>query len=269
MIDTHSTWQDVEAIRRQAPLVHNITNFVVMNNTANALLALGASPVMAHAPEEMDEITAIAGALVINIGTLRTPWITSMYQAAKAARQRGIPVVLDPVGAGASKLRTGTAHALLDTGAVTILRGNAAEIRALFDEEARTKGVDSDIAPDAVADTARALAAKYACAVVVSGETDLVLDATRELRVRNGHAMMTRVTGLGCTASAITGAFAAVNPDPVIAAAHAMVVMGICGELAAEGAPGPGTLQLNLLDRFYQLSREDLADRFKVEMGTR
>ena len=135
--------RDLEEVRRQAPLVHNITNYVVMNTTANALLAVGASPVMAHAPEEVEDMVDIASALVINIGTLSEPWIESMLKAAKRAQKKGIPIVYDPVGAGATPYRTRTIHELIQAAAPSILRGNASEIMALAGDAAKTKGVDS------------------------------------------------------------------------------------------------------------------------------
>ena len=220
---------DVEAVRAAAPLVHNITNYVVMNTTANALLALGASPVMAHAAEEVEQMAGIAGALVINIGTLSPRWIDAMALAATKAKERGIPMVLDPVGVGATDYRTQTARDLVGQAAPTIIRGNGSEIMALLQAGAKTKGVDSTASSDSALETARALNASTGSVICVSGETDHVISATETASVANGHPMMPRVTGLGCTATALCGAFAAVNPAPVAAAAHAMAVMGIAG----------------------------------------
>lgn len=169
MIKPEDIWTDIVRIRSEAPLVHNITNFVVMNTTANALLAIGASPVMAHAVEEVEAMVRLARALVINIGTLSGPWITSMRKAAAAARQCGIPVVLDPVGAGATSFRTRTAHRILADSPPTIIRGNASEIRALHYAESETKGVDSRHDAEAALDAARELAKKFGCVVSVSG----------------------------------------------------------------------------------------------------
>ena len=252
-------WQDLQVVRQKAPLVHNITNFVVMNNTANALLAIGASPVMAHAVEEVEEMVKIASALVINIGTLSPDWVNAMQRAMKAAAKKGIPIIFDPVGAGATGYRTQTCLELLDTARVAVIRGNASEIMALVDSAVQTRGVDSSAAGDAAEAAAEKLAETYRCSVVVSGEVDYITDGDRQQRIRNGHAMMPRVTGLGCTATALVGAFAAVNPDPFPAAGHAMAVMGIGGEIAARNAAGPGSLQLNLIDTFYSLDREQIA----------
>ncbi len=268
-VETHggraeSIWGDIRRIRAEAPLVHNITNYVVMNVTANALLALGASPVMAHAEEEVTEMTAIARALVINIGTLSGPWIAAMFQAGGAARRKGLPIVLDPVGAGATAYRTGTARRLLDELAPAIVRANASEIRALESEERATRGVDSAHAPEDAASAVAALAGRTGGVVVASGAIDLVVSSGTLARVANGHPMMARVTGMGCTASALAGAFAAVNPSARDAAVNAMAVMGIAGELAAEGASGPGSFLARFLDALYGLSEADIRGRLKV-----
>ena len=265
MITSKQVWQDVAKIRSQSPLVHNITNYVVMNTTANALLAIGASPVMAHAIEEVEEMVAIAGALVINIGTLSDKWISSMIKAGEAARKKGIPVILDPVGAGATALRTNTAHDLLDAARPTIIRGNASEILSLASAEGGTKGVDSTHAADAAVDAARMLAEKFSCVVSVSGPVDVILDAHKTIRVFGGHPMMPKVTGLGCTASALTGAFAAINESPLLAAGHAMAVMAIAGEIAAQQSAGPGTMQLHFLDTLYILSEQMITQHLKTE----
>jgi hydroxyethylthiazole kinase len=260
-------WQDVERIRAQAPLVHNITNFVVMNTTANALLALGAAPVMAHALEEARDMAGLASALVLNIGTLSPPWIEAMLEAGKEANRRGIPIVLDPVGAGATRFRTKTVQDLLGALRITVLRGNASEVRALFYAEQATRGVDSRHTADEALGAARALAEACQCVVCASGAADLVVSPDRVIRVSNGHKMMPRVTGLGCTASALIGAFVAVNPSPLLATVHAMAVMGIAGEIAAQRSPGPGSLQVHFLDTLYLLKREDIDARLKIAEG--
>ena len=257
-------WQDVERIRQQSPLVHNITNYVVMNSTANALLALGAAPVMAHAPEEIEEIVAIASAVVINIGTLSGPWIESMALAMAAARRRNLPIILDPVGAGASRLRTQTCLDLLSRTPPTIIRGNASEIRALRVSSATTRGVDSRDRAEAALAAGRELNVASGATVSISGPVDLIVRGDALIEVANGHPMMPRVTGLGCAATALTGAFAAVNPDPLLAAAHAMAVMGICGELAAEESQGPGSFHVAFLDALYRLDEVTLRERLRM-----
>jgi hydroxyethylthiazole kinase len=262
----HATvWRDVERIRAEAPLVHNITNYVVMNTTANALLGIGASPVMAHATEEVEEMVALARALVVNIGTLSASWIEAMVKAGREAQRRGIPVVLDPVGAGATPFRTETAERLLAEVAPTIVRGNASEIRTLANAGGDTKGVDSTHTSEEALDAARSLSKRCRCVVVVSGATDMIVSDAGVLRVHNGHPMMPRVTGLGCTATALVGAFAAVNPSPREAAAHAMAVMGMAGEMAAERSPGPGSFQMHFLDALYLIQASDIQRRLRVE----
>lgn len=255
-------WNDLRRVREETPLIHNITNFVVMNNTANALLAVGALPVMAHAVEEVAEMVAHAGALVINIGTLEREWITAMELAMAAAHERGIPIVFDPVGAGATAFRTQTCLDLLGRVSPAVIRGNASEIMALAGSSVRTKGVDSSAAADAAESAALTLARHYSCAVVVSGAVDLLVDGGRTFLVRNGHPLMPKVTGLGCTATALVGAFCAVNGNPLVAARHAMTVMGICGELAAAKAAGPGSLQMHFIDALYLLDAEQIRARW-------
>mgnify|MGYP000399417397 CR=1 FL=1 len=264
-IDAKGIYQAVEEIRAKAPVVHNITNYVAMNNSANALLAIGASPVMAHAEEEMEEMVGIAGALVINIGTLSEAWISAMFEAAHKARIRGIPIVLDPVGAGATSYRTQTAKELITSEPPTIIRGNASEIMALFDEKTKTKGVDSAASSDSAVAIAKKISATNNCVVCVSGQTDYIVDEDKVIKIHNGHALMTRVTGLGCTASALCGAFAAVEKEVQVAAAQAMAVMGIAGEMAAQKADGPGSLQMHFLDILYHLNQDDIARNLKIE----
>jgi hydroxyethylthiazole kinase len=258
MISAESVWKDVVKIRETSPLVHNITNFVVMNNTANALLAIGASPVMAHAEEETADMAAIAGALVINIGTLSAPWVRGMKPAMEKARERKIPIVFDPVGAGATPYRSWVCRELLRFVPPDIIRGNASEVSALVSDAVKTKGVDSTLSSDSAADSARKLSGLYGCVVSLSGETDYIVKGGGQILVRNGHPMMPRVTGLGCTATALTGAFAAVNGDYLEAAAGAMAVMGIAGEIAARSAGGPGSFQACFLDALYNLKEDEV-----------
>ena len=250
----------VTAVRTQSPLVHNITNYVVMNNTANALLAIGASPVMAHWVSEMEEMTAIAGALVINIGTLDDKWIDGMLAAGKAARKRGIPIILDPVGVGATSQRTEAAMRIIETCNPTIIRGNASEIMALVDANVKSKGVDSSAASSDALESAKRLAADTGAVVVISGTTDYITNGTEVHTVEGGHPIMTSVTGMGCTSTAIVGAFAAVVEDPVVAATAAMAVMSLAGERAAEYSKGNGSMQVNFLDELYNLDYEKFTE---------
>ncbi|MHB8779988.1 MAG: hydroxyethylthiazole kinase, partial [Candidatus Geothermincolia bacterium] len=217
------------ALRDRKPLVHHITNFVVMNETANATLAIGASPVMAHAAEEVEEMVAMAGALVLNIGTLTPELIDSMVLAGKAANRHGVPVVLDPVGAGATKLRTDSAIRLLDEMRVAIIRGNASEVSTLAGVAAKTVGVDSGETASDPGRVAGDLARRRGCVVAITGEADTVSDGSRMARVLNGHALLGNVTGTGCMCTTMIGAFAAVCPVAQEAALAGLAAFGIAG----------------------------------------
>ena len=258
-------WRDVARVRATSPLVHNITNFVVMNNTANALLAIGASPVMAHAIDEVEEMVGHASALVINIGTLSAPWIVAMRIAGQAAFARGIPIVIDPVGSVATHYRTHTVMQLLMSFTPTVIRGNASEIRSLALADATTRGVESTCSSLEALSAARQLALQYGCVVSVSGVVDIIVDGERDARVHNGHSLMKRVTGMGCTATALTGAFAAVSDSPFEAAVSAMATNGMAGEMAATSATGPGTFQSAFLDALYSMSAQQDAHRLRVD----
>lgn len=252
------------ALRERRVLVHSITNYVVMNSTANALLAAGASPVMAHAREEVEEMVALAGALVLNIGTLSPPWVEAMRLAGAAANRRGVPVVLDPVGAGATAYRTATARALADELELAVIRGNASEILAMAGSTASTRGVDAAHDVGEAARVGAELAQRLGCAVAITGEVDLVTDAARAVEIRAGHPLMGRVTGTGCAATVLVAAFCAVEPDPVVAAAGALAFFGMAGERAAEHAAGPGSFQVGLIDALAALSPEEVADGARI-----
>ena len=256
---------DLAVIRERKPLVHQITNYVVMNETANATLALGALPVMAHAVEEVEEMASLANALVLNIGTLSEHWIEAMLLAAKAANRARVPVVLDPVGAGATRLRTETAKRILDESEIAVVRGNQAEVAALAGREAEIRGVESIGASEPGAELARAAAAQLGCVAAVTGPVDHVSDGTRTIAVSNGHPLLGTVTGTGCMSTAITGCFLGVAPDrPLEAAAEALVAFGVAGEDAAEGAKGPGSFHVALYDALYNLDPETLDSRAKA-----
>ena len=246
------------AVRAKSPLVHNITNYVAMNNSANALLAIGASPVMAHWTDEMEEMTAIAGALVINIGTLDKEWIEGMFAAGRAARRRGVPIVLDPVGAGATSQRTATALRLIEECKPTVIRGNGSEIMALVNADIKSKGVDSSASSHDALSAAKTLARNTGAVVVISGATDYITDGTTIHTVEGGDPIMTSVTGLGCTSTALVGAFLAVERDAMVAATSAMAVMSLAGERAASYSKGSGSMQMNFLDELYNLTPEKL-----------
>ena len=256
--------RDLALIRAKSPLVHNITNYVAMNFSANALLAIGASPVMAHAVEEMDDMVAIASALVINIGTLDAEWIRGMLRAGRAAHRMGKPIVLDPVGAGATPYRTETAWEIIRECHPTIIRGNASEIMALVNANVKSKGVDSSLSSDDAVEAARQLAKSTGAVVVISGPTDYITDGTHTETVTYGSPLMTQVTAMGCTASSLVGAFAAVNPNPFEAALHAMMVMGICGERAVAMKPAPGSLLTNFVDMLYTITPEQLDEHITM-----
>jgi hydroxyethylthiazole kinase len=255
----------LRSIRERKPLVHQITNYVVMNETANATLALGALPVMAHAREEVEQMVRLAGALVVNIGTLSPPWVDAMLGAGEAANAAGVPVVLDPVGAGATGYRTQAARQVLDEVRVTVLRGNAGEIATLVGVEAEVRGVES-IAPGAEpGELARRAATTFGLVASVTGPVDHVSDGSRTIAIANGHALLASVTGTGCMSSALTGCFLAAKPDrPLEAASEALVAFGVAGEDAAIGAKGPGTFHVNLYDALAALDPDSLDGRAKI-----
>jgi hydroxyethylthiazole kinase len=266
-------WSDVLAVRQRSPLVHSITNLVAINFNANMLLAAGASPVMAHAHEEVGDMVAIAQALVLNIGTLDPYWVDSMKLALAAAAQRGIPSVLDPVGAGATPYRNQTLEALLAIASPTVIRGNASEVMSLAGAAVQTRGVDSSAAAGDALGAAQALVARTGGAVCVSGAVDHILDARKRwARLSNGHAWMTRITGVGCSASALVGAFCAVQSDAWRATTAAMALLGVAGEVAAEKAQarglGVGSMAVSLLDELQLLDQATFEQRLKLETAT-
>ena len=252
------------AVRSRRPLVHNITSAVVANLTANALLALGASPAMAESADEVEALAGRADALVINLGVLSPERAAAMRLAAAAARDRGRPWALDPVGAGAIGSRAQAADALLRLGPAA-LRGNASEVLSLAGAGAGGRGVDALAGSGAAVEAARALAARTGAVVAVTGATDYVTDGARVVAVRNGHSLMAAVTGLGCAATAIIGACLAVEPDRLAAAAHGLALIGVAGELAAERCRGPGSLAVELLDALHGLDAGALGARARVE----
>ena len=256
----------LRTMRERRPLVHQITNYVVMNETANATLAIGALPVMAHAGEEVEEMVRLASSLVINIGTLSEPWVESMLLAGGAATARGIPVVLDPVGAGATAYRTATARRILDVVDVTVLRGNAGEVATLVGAQAEVRGVESIVAGLDPADLAREASRRLGVVASVTGPVDHVSDGDRVLAVANGVSLLAAVTGTGCMSSALTGCFLAAKPDePLEAAAEALAALGVAAEVAAEGAGGPGTFHARLYDALYTLDPDTLDERTRIE----
>jgi hydroxyethylthiazole kinase len=253
-------------VRKTKPLVHNITNFVVMNYTANALLACGASPVMAHAIEEVEEMVSLAGALVLNIGTLTPQWVEAMLRAGNKANSLNVPVVLDPVGSGATRLRTDSAKRLARELSIQVIRGNASEVLSLAERDSRTRGVDSTRSVEEAAEAAIALARELTTTLAITGKVDLITDGKRTLRVHNGHEMMGMVTGTGCSATVMIGAFLAVDPDPVEATTTALAYFGLAGEKAAARADTPGTYQIALLDALFSIDGKELREGAKIEV---
>lgn len=258
-------WKNVVAVREQSPLVHSITNYVVMNNTANALLAAGASPIMAHAHPEMEDMVSIIGALVINIGTLDEYWVESMQLAIAKAEELGKPWVLDPVGAGATPYRNEVLHQLTTGFKPTVLRGNASEIMSVAKVSSKTKGVDSTHQSNEALNAAISLANTLNAVVCISGAVDLIVSKENVVALKNGHPLMAKVTGMGCTATVLIGAFCALGIDPFEATASAMALMGVAGELAAEKAAGPGSFQMHFLDALYSITEEQFMQRLQVK----
>jgi hydroxyethylthiazole kinase len=257
---------NLKKMREKKPLIHNITNYVVMNYTANALLACGASPVMAHAAEEVEEMVSFAGALVLNIGTLTPQWVEAMLRAGKKANAVNVPIILDPVGSGATRLRTESAKRLTRELSIAVVRGNASEVLSLAKKEARTKGVDSVHSVDEAEGAALALATDLKTPLAITGKVDFITDGKRILRVHNGHEMMGRVTGTGCTATAIIGAFLAIDPDAVHAAATGLAYFGLTGQKAAAQAKAPGSYQIALLDALFSIDEEELREGARIEV---
>jgi hydroxyethylthiazole kinase len=257
------TGDDLRALRERKPLVHQITNYVVMNETANATLALGALPVMAHALEEVEDLAALAGALVLNIGTLSPDWIEAMLRAGRAANAASVPIVLDPVGAGATRYRTDSARRLLDELEVAVVRGNAAELATLAGQKAEIRGVES--ISTGGPELARAAARALGTVAAVTGPVDHVSDGEQVLAVANGHELLATVTGTGCMSTAVTAAFLAISQEPLLAAAEALVAFGVAGEDAAREAKGPGSFHAALYDALYNLDPATVDSRARVE----
>lgn len=257
--------ENIASVREKKPLIHNITNYVVMNYTANALLAMGASPVMAHAQNEVENMVSFAGALVLNIGTLTDDWITSMIKAGKRASEQKTPIILDPVGSGATPLRTNSAKKIINEADISVIRGNASEILSLRQEDSKTKGVDSIHSVDEAAETAKILAEELQTTLAITGPVDLITDGKRVIRVSNGHSLMGYVTGTGCTATVVIGAFLAVDEDPLSATATALAFFGLAGEVAGETAKAPGTFMIHLLDALYTITPDQLQEGCKIQ----
>lgn len=266
----------LENVRTSIPLVHCITNYVTVNDCANALLACGGSPIMSDEPEDVVDITTICGGLVLNIGTLNTQTIAGMRAAGKRASELGHPIVLDPVGAGASALRTATASEILDTMDVAVIRGNMSEIKAVAGASAATRGVDvnpDDVVTDenlaASAAFAKELAKKTGAIIAITGAIDIVANDERAFAIRNGNAIMGKITGAGCMLSCLVGAYSVANKENMLDGVVAAIAgEGLCGQIAAERmteADGNGSFRTYLLDAMYNLDAATLADGALVQ----
>ena len=266
-----------ENVRKNCPLIHNITNYVTVNDCANIVLACGASPIMSDDKDEVAEITTICGGLNINIGTLNNRTIESMLIAGKRANEFNHPVVLDPVGAGASKLRTETAMKLLENVKFSVIRGNISEIKTLASGSGTTKGVDADVADkvteenlDSAVAFAKAFAAKTGAVIAITGAIDIVADGNKAYCIRNGHPMMSSITGTGCQLSAMTTAFVAANPEhPLEAVAAAVCAMGYAGEIAhirLSELDGNSTYRNYIIDAIYNMTPEMLEKGANYEL---
>ncbi len=269
-ISGYTVWADLEKIRSTNPLVHNLTNSVVQDFTANALLALGASPIMSDCADEIEELVSVSSAVNINTGTPNAQSSDSMRQAISTAQKLGKPVALDPVAVGATKMRQTLVGEILRSGAPSVIRGNLAEISFFAGMEWAGKGVDSGSEPKEPGEIVRAAARQTGCVTVGTGKIDYASDGRLLFSLANGHPLMTRVTGMGCVATSIIAAFLAVQPTPLVAAIHAMAFVDIAGEWAAERAQGdgPGTFRVKFLDSFDRLTAKDLDAAIKVRLET-
>jgi hydroxyethylthiazole kinase len=259
----------LQMVRQANPLVHNITNVVVTNFTANGLLALGASPVMAYAKEEVADMAKIAGALVLNIGTLNPTEVEAMIIAGKAANEAGVPVIFDPVGAGATPYRTETARNIASAVQLSVIRGNAAEIANTIGESWTIKGVDAGEGSGDVVSLAKKAAEQLKTVVAITGKEDVVTDGNTTYIIRNGHPLLTKVTGTGCLLTSVIGAFAAVERDVLKAAAAALVIYGVAAEIAAKNAgdEGPGSFQIAFLDALFRVGADEISRYGRIERG--
>jgi hydroxyethylthiazole kinase len=265
MTTSFNVYNLLQRVRYEAPVVHHLTNWVTIYDCAQIVKTLGASPVMAHAPEEVAEMVQIASALVLNIGTLTVELVEAMKIAAASANRKGIPVILDVCGAGATSLRDRKVRELLDQCQINIIKGNASEIARVSGAMIRTRGVDAtEVAAD-LAILAQTLADQRQATVVITGKVDFVAGPQGSYRIHNGDALMTRVVGTGCMAASVIGAFAAIEPDYGHAAAGALACYGIAAELAAQNARGPASFKAALFDCLYNLDQPTVEKRQRVE----
>ena len=256
-------------VKKNKPLVHHITNYVTVNDCANIVLALGGSPVMADDIEEAAEMTAIASVLVINIGTLNSRTVQSMLAAGKMANEKGIPVILDPVGIGATKLRTEAAREIIHEVKLAVIRGNMSEMKFLSGANVLVKGVDSTAGEEDGASIAKTLAEQLNCIVAITGKTDVITDGQQVCYIANGHEMLTRITGTGCMTTSLVGTYCGANSDYFAAAVAGVMTMGLAGEIAYKAlqkTDGVGTYKAKLFDAIYNLSTENILYGGKINV---
>jgi len=261
-----ATAEMLARIRQRKPLLHHITNFVVMNDTANVTLHVGALPVMAHAREEVAEMVAAAGALVLNPGTLTPEWVEAMLIAGRRANELGIPVVLDPVGAGATTLRTQANQRLLRELKIAVLRGNSGEVGALAGMGGVVKGVESIVDVADPVKVAMAFAQRQGIVVAITGKQDVISDGERVVLVDNGDPWLKTITGTGCMSTTMIAAFCAVEQDHLLAASGGLIAFGLAAELAASQAKGPASFKTALFDAIYNLTAEQIIAGAKARL---
>lgn len=257
----------LEQLREKRPLIHNITNYVVMNFTANTLLAMGASPVMAHAVDEVEEMVSLAGALVINIGTLSQQWLESMFKAGKKANELGVPVILDPVGSGATSFRTHAFRTLVKKLKLSVVRGNPSEILSIISEHGKTKGVETTHGAEDALVAVKAVAKEISSVAAITGPVDIVTDGEKIIRCHNGHPLLGLVTGTGCAATAAIAAFNSITTDSLEAATAGLAFFGLAGEFAGAKANSPGSFMLALLDALHEITPEEFQEKARLEEG--
>jgi len=260
--DVMNITENLQKIREQKPLIHHITNWVTIYDCANIVRVIGGLPVMAHAPEEVEQMTSISSALVLNIGTLTVDLIKSMILAGRKANEKNIPVILDIVGAGATDLRTNKAEEILNKVNISILKGNSSEIGTIAGVEAETRGVEAISVKGNLVEIAKKLAHKKELTVVITGKEDIISNGKDVYICKNGHPMMGCFVGSGCMAASAIGTFAAVEKNYTLASANALSLLGIAGELAVKTAKGPETYKVNFLDKIFNLD-EDLIEKMK------
>ena len=255
----------LEKVRKQKPVIHHLTNWVTIYDCANVVKVLGASPVMAHAKEEVAQMAKIASALVLNIGTLTVDFVEAMKIAARSANEKGIPVVLDACGCGATDMRTDKIFELLNSVRIDIVKGNASEIARIAGEDVQTKGVDASEVKSDLIEAAKKIAKERKCTVVITGKEDIVTDGKKIYLVKNGHPMMTDIVGTGCMATSVIGTFAAIEKDLTCAAAAGLACFEIAAECAVKKAQGPGTFKEQLFDCLYHLDKKTIDKMQRVE----